>query len=36
MLLYVVKQAIKKDLNLAKAIKHLIKKKQITMFINKA
>jgi hypothetical protein len=36
MLLYIVKQAIKEDLDLAKAIKHLIGKKQIIMFINKA
>jgi hypothetical protein len=36
MLLRIIKQAIRKNLDLAKAIKHLIGKKQIIIFINKA
>jgi hypothetical protein len=36
MLLRIIKQVIKKNPDLAKAIKRLIKKKQITTFINKA
>jgi hypothetical protein len=36
MLLYIIKQAIKENLDLAKAIKRLIKKKQTTTFTNKA
>jgi hypothetical protein len=36
MLLYIIKQAIRENLDLTKAIKRLIKKKQTIIFINKA
>jgi hypothetical protein len=36
MLLCIIKQAIKENLDLAKAIKRLIKKKRTIIFINKA
>jgi hypothetical protein len=36
MLLRIIKQAIRENLDLAKAIKRSIKKKQIITFINKA
>ena len=36
MLLRIIKQAINEDLNLPKAIKHIIKKKQTIIFTNKA